>query len=808
MRSDLWYALRSLFKTPRFSLSAIVVLALGIGATTAMFSIVYYVLLRPLPYPEPDRLVFVQETSLRHGGMNPTAPATYADWRDQQDVFDSIAAAEAWGATLTGTARPEEVAGLHVSTSLLSVLRVAPMLGRGFVPEDETTEAGHVVLLSYRLWQRRFGGDRSVVGQPVTLSGASYRVIGVMPPEFQFPPFWQMKAELWAPLTVPVQRAQDRAGRSLRVFARLKRGVSLERAGAAMSAIAGRIERAYPATNTDTGARVMPLSEVVAGPSRQTLVVLLGAVAFLLLIACTNVANLLLGRASGRRKEIGIRLALGAGRGRLIRQLLFESLAISVAGGLLGVLVAGWTLSAVQASIAEASRFTLPRIQEAGLGGAVLLFGFAVSTLTGMLFGILPALQASRVDLQATLKEGGRGNSQPGRTPLRSMLVTAEIAVSLMLLAGAGLMIRSFTRLGAVDSGFDPSNVLTMRLVLSGSPHAAPERRNVFYQQALDRVAATPGVESVSGINHLPLAGDLWTFGFIVEGRPAPPPSQGPSAAFRVVFPGYFHTMRIPLLSGRDFTARDDANAPRVVIINQTMARHYWPGQDAIGKRIRLGSNGPWFMVTGIARDVEQANWGATRGDEFYFSSWQNPDDIQKYITLVVRTAGDPAALAGAVESAVSSLDRDLPLSDVLTMRQVVDRALWQPRFSTTLLAAFAGLALVLAAIGIYGVMSYDVGRRTQEIGIRMALGARPADVLRSVLAQGARLTAIGTALGIAGALVLTRYLRTLLYEVTPSDPAALAGAAGVLGLVALFAVWAPARRATRVHPIEALRNE
>src|SRR5436309_2093400 len=390
MRSDLRYALRSLWKTPRFSLVAVLILALGIGATTAMFSVVYNICLRPLAYPQPERLVFVQESSLRQGGISPTAPATYADWRDQQDVFESIAAAEAWGASLTGTNRPEEVAGLRVSTSLLSVLRVSPMLGRGFEPEDEEREAGRVVLLSYSLWQRRFAGDASAVGRTVTLNGASYRVIGVMPAEFRFPPFWQTKAELWAPLATPPQRAHDRAGRSLRVFARLKDGVPLERASAAMSAIASRIERAYPETNTDRGARVLPLQEVVAGPVRQGLIVLFGAVAFLLSIACANVANLSLSRASGRQKEIAIRLALG------------------------------------------------------------------------------------------------------------------EIVVWLMLLGGAGLMMRSVARLGAVEPGFDPRSVVTMRLILTGSPHAAPERRNVFYQQVLDRVAAVPGVESASGINHLP----------------------------------------------------------------------------------------------------------------------------------------------------------------------------------------------------------------------------------------------------------------------------------------------------------------
>jgi putative ABC transport system permease protein len=392
---------------------------------------------------------------------------------------------------------------------------------------------------------------------------------------------------------------------------------------------------------------------------------------------------------------------------------------------------------------------------------------------------------------------------------LRSLLVVGEIAISLMLLSGAGLMIRSFARLGAVDAGFDPRNVLTMRVVLTGSPHAAtPERRNAFYREILGRVGAIPGVESVSGINHLPLAGDLWTFGFLVEGRPAPSPAEIPKAAFRTVFPGYFHTMRIPMLRGRDIDARDDGAAPGVVVINQSLARRYWPNEDALGRRIRLDPDGPWFTVAGVVKDVEQADWGATAGSEFYFSQTQNPVDIQRYLTLVVRTSGDPLTLAGAIQSQIWSLDRDLPVGDVASMQQVVERAVWQPRFSTTLLGGFAGLALVLAAIGIYGVMSFDVSRRTQEIGIRMALGAKPADVMRSVLGGGGKLAAIGTAIGIAGALALTRYLKTLLYEVSTTDPATLTGAAALLGLVALAAVWLPARRATRVDPVVALRSE
>jgi putative ABC transport system permease protein len=800
MLPELRYALRSLLKTPRFSLSAILVLALGIGATTAMFSVVYHVCLRPLPYPQPGQIVFVQETSLRSGGMSATAAATYNDWRTQQDVFQSMAAAEAWGASLTGDGRPEEIAGLRVSASLLDVLRSSPLIGRGFTPEDEREQSERVVLLSHRLWQRRFGGDASALGRSLRLNGTPHRVIGIMPPDFRFPPFWAMKAELWVPLMISPQRAADRGGRSLRVFARLKDGVTLDRANAAMGAIASRIERQFPETHQGRGARAMLLDEVVAGPVRQGLVALLGAVAFLLLIACANIANLLLGRASGRRKEIAIRLALGASRGRIVRQLAVESLALSIAGGAAGVGLAAVLLAALQSSVAEASRFTLPRLHEVSLGGAVLLFAFCVSCITGVLFGLVPAFQFSRPDLRGALK--------PGRAPLRSLLVAGEIAVSLMLLAGAGLMVRSFSRLGAVDAGFNPDRVLTMRLILTGSAHAAPDRRVPFYRETLDRISAIPGVESASGVNHLPLAGDLWTFRFLVEGRATPSPSETPGAAFRVAFPGYFRTMRIPLVRGREFTAHDDADAERVVIVNETLARRYWPNEDPIGKRLRLGPDTPWYAIAGVVKDVEQRDWGATRGNEFYFPGAQNPSDIQSYLTVVVRAAGDPAALSPAIQAAVASLDRDLPIADVTTMQQVVDRALWQPRFSTTLLAAFAGLALALAAVGIYGVMSYDVGRRTPEIGIRMALGARPADVLRSVLAQGAKLTLVGSLVGVAGALILTRYLRTLLYGVSPNDPLVLAGAAALLAAVAMLAVWLPARRATRIDPLLALRSE
>ncbi len=807
MLSDLRYGVRTLIKSPRFSIIAIAALAIGIGANTAMFSVVYNVLLLPLPYPHSDRLVFIQESSLRNGGTSPTSPATFFDWRDQQHSFTAIAAAEAWHAPLTGSGQPEDVAGLRISPSLLSVLQTSPLMGRGIVPEDDQ----QVVLLSYGLWQRRFGGDPSIVGRSLTLGGAGYLVVGVMPAGFHFPPFWQEKAEMWVPLVFPPDRMADRGSRSLRVFGRLENGVSLERASAEMNAIAHRLEAAYPQDYRDRGASVIPLTEEVVGKTRTALLVLLGAVTFLLLIACANVANLLLARASGRQKEIALRLALGASRWRLVRQLLAESLLLSTAAGAVGLLLSWWAVHALAVSIPEASHFTLPRYQEIGIGGVVLLFTLAISALTSVLFGLAPALQFSRPDLHGTLKEGGRGNSRHSRTAMGRMLVACEVAVSLMLLAGAGLMVRSLSRLGAVDAGFDPHNVLTMRVVLGGGTYATPERRNAFYRQVLDRVAAVPGVRSASGINHLPLAGDLWTFSFTVEGRPAPPQSDPPGAAFRVVFPGYFQTMRIPTLRGRDFTHHDDASAPGVVAINQSMARRFWPGEDALGRRIRLGganSKSPWLTVSAVVKDAEQSQWGAAADNEFYFPYGQNPEDFQKYLTLVMRTAGDPLAVSGAIQQQIWSMDRDIPIPDVLSMQQVVDRAVWQPRFSTTILSGFAALALLLAAVGIYGVISYGVSQRRNEIGIRMALGARPRDVLRGVLGEAAVLAGVGSIAGLGAAMLLTRYLKSLLYEVSATDPVVLTVAAGILTAIALAAAWLPAHRATQIDPIEALRAE
>jgi predicted permease len=800
--SDLKHAVRSLGKSPRFAIVAVLALAIGAGANTAMFSVVYNVLLKPLAYPDPERLFFLQQTDLRTGDAFPVAPANYIDWAAQQHAFQSIASAEAWGASLTGMGRPEQLDALHVSPSLLDVLATPPALGRAFGPEDD-----HVVLLSYGLWQRRFGGDPRILGRSVTLNGEPYQVAGVMPRGFQFPPFWQEKAELWAPLVTPAARIHDRAGSSLRIFARLKPEVSIDQARAEMAAIAHRLAVEYPRTNAGTGARVTPLEEATAGRVRPALTALLAAVGFLMLIACANVANLLLARATGRQKEIALRIAIGASRARIVRQLLAESLVLSLAGTVCGLLLAYAAVGGLAASIPEASRFTLPRYHEIGLGAPVLLFALAVSTLTAFLFGLAPALQFSRPDLNSALKEGSRGSAGT-RGSLRGALVICEVAISLMLLSGAGLTLRSLWRLSAIDSGFDPHNLLSMTVNTAATEYKPMEKRDALFHATLDRIAAIPGVRAVSGINHLPLAGDEWTFPFLVEGQPIPKPEDTPGAIFRIVFPRYFETMRIKLVSGRDFTEHDNATAPRVAIINQSMARRFWPGADPVGKRFRIHINDPWITIAGVAHDAEQSDWGAPAQNEYFFPFGQNPEDFQRYATLVVRTAGDPTALAPAIEKAVWSLDPNLPIAEVQTMDQVVGRAVWRPRFSASLLGGFAALALALAAIGIYGVISYNVNQRAQEIGIRMALGARPSDVLRRVLSEGARLAAAGSAIGVAGSLVLTRYLEAQLYQVKAGDPAVMSLSAAALAAIALIASWLPARRATRVDPAVALRGE
>ncbi|HEU6451051.1 MAG TPA: ABC transporter permease [Gemmatimonadaceae bacterium] len=803
---DARYGMRTLARTPAFTTAAVIALALGIGANAAIFSVVDAVILRPLPYENPGRLAVI----LRDGDA-PVSPANFADWREQSRSFENMGAAEYWTPNMTGVAEPEKLWALHVTPSIFPMLGIAPLVGRTFLAEEGESGAEHEVVLGYSLWQRRFGGDPRIVGESITLDGAQYTVVGVMPRDFKFAPFWATKTELWAPLVVDA--AKGREASSLRVFARLAPGVSLRQAQAEIATITARLEREYPGTNRDI--TVQSLKEKVVGDIRPALLVELGAVSFVLLIACANVAHMLLARAAARRKELALRTALGASRARVMRQLLIESLLLSLLGGGAGLLLA---LGGIHALVALAPA-GIPRIDTIGLDARALLFLLGISLLTGVGFGLVPALRASATDLNDALKEGGRVSTEGiRRNRFRSVLMASEFALALMLLVGAGLMIRSFIALRAIDPGFDPHNLLTMVVPVAGSREAAPERRAIFYEELLQRVRTVPGVVSASAINHLPLAGDEWGRTFRVEGRPLAHRTDAPTATYRVIFPGYFRTMEIPLLRGRDVAEGDDLGAPAVVVVNEFLANRYWPGEDPIGKRITLDDperdSVSWLTVVGVVKNAARGEWAASEHEEVYLPFLQNRSYLEgsgahvAYQTLVIRTSGEAAALAPAVRNAVWSLDSNLPVSEVQTMDAVVARATAQPRFNLFLLATFAAVALVLAAVGIYGVMSYSVSRRTHEIGLRMALGARPGDVLGIVVGQAMALAIIGACVGFVGALALGRFMSSFLYGVQPSDPLTFLAMAVVLGAVALAASYIPARRATRIDPLLALRHE
>jgi putative ABC transport system permease protein len=798
---DLHYGLRMLRKSPGFTTVAVLTLALGIGANAAIFSVVNAVLLNPLAYKDPDRLV-----TILHYGTSPVSPANYLDYRDRTTSYDAMGAAEYWSPNLTNVGQPEHLLGLRVTQNTLSMLGVQPLVGRFFVPGEDHAGNDGEVILSYGLWQRRFSGDASVLGGTMQLDGRPYVIVGVMPAQFHFAPFWATHAELWAPLSLEA-RAQSRGGNSLRLFARLKQGVTLTQARAEMATITARLERIYPGTNTDMV--VLPLKEKVVGNIETPLLVLLGAVGFVLLIACANVAHMLLARAAGRQKEIAVRTALGARRSRVVRQVLTENLLLAGMGGSLGLLLAFCGTRALVAL----SPSDIPRVESIAIDTRVVLFLLAATALTSIAFGLVPALQASHVNLTDTLKESGRGSSDGvRRNRLRSILVASEFALALTLLIAAGLMIRSFAALQSIDPGFNPHGVLSMIVPVAGSKEGEPGRRVIFYRQMLERVRSLPGVKSATAINHLPLAGDLWDKTFIIEGRPTPAPADLPGAVYRVATPGYFQTMGIRLLQGRDISDVDAAGASPVVVINETMARTYWPSQNPLGQRIAFTSdkNSTWMTVIGVVKDPVLHDWTGKPYPELYVSAFQDGDFLGKtdYITLVVRTAGDPAAMTSSVKSAIWSFDANLPITNVFTMDDVVAQANAQPRFEMLLLSLFAGVALVLAAVGIYGVMSYSVARRTHEIGIRISLGAARADVLLLVIRQGLILALAGSGVGIASALILARLMTKLLYGVAPTDPVTFAGVAALLISVALLACYIPARRAMRFDPMVALRYE
>jgi predicted permease len=803
---DVRYGARMLARNPGFAAAIVAALGLGIGATTAVFSVVDAVLLRPLPYRDPRQLVV-----MLHRGTGPVSPANFLDWRREATLPESAGAAESWAPNLSGGEEAETVPALRMTADVLPMLGVPPLLGRAFLPAEEAPGQGRVVVLGYGLWQRRYGGDAGILGRSITLNGEPYTVVGVMPRGFEFPPFWATGAQLWAPLSL-ADRAASRSGASLRVFARLKPGATLAAARAEMAAITGRLEQQFPGTNRNLVVR--PLDDAVAGDVRPALMILLAAVGFVLLITCANVAHMLLARAAAREREVALRATLGASRGRLIRQFLTESLLLALAGGGAGVLLA---VAGVRALVAL-SPPDLPRIDTVALDGTALAFAAVVSMVTGIAFGLAPAWQAARRDVGESLKEGARGSTEGGRrSGLRRLLVATEFALALVLSAAAGLMIRSFVSLVRIDPGFDPRGVLTMVVSVTGSKEAAPERRAAFYQELVQQVRAVPGVKSASAINHLPLAGDIWGWPFQVEGRPEPGPGESPTAAYRVVLPGYFEAMGLPIVRGRDVAETDRRGGPGVVVINEWLARRHWPGEDPIGKRIGLADaqgEPSWLTVVGVVENAVRSDWAAAPADEIFLPYLQTqrylerPDTPYSYLTLVVRTDGDPSALAPSLRAVVASMNPGVPVSQVQTMEDVVARSTASPRFYLLLLGAFAGVAVLLAAVGIHGVMSYAVSRRRNEIGIRMALGATPGEVLRLVVGQGMVLALMGAAAGVVGALGLTRLMSGLLYGVRPSDPATFAAVCAFLAAVALAASYFPARQASRIDPLTALRHD
>jgi putative ABC transport system permease protein len=797
---DLRYAARLLLNTPAFSAVAIVTLALGIGANTAIFTIVRGVLLRPLPYAHPEHLVTVwQDVTARGGPADEWAtPGNYADWRREKALFEELAVITGWRPTLTGGAEPESIAGEQVSHEYFSVLGVAPALGRTFTQQDDVPNAARVAIISDELWRRRFGGSPSAVGQRVALGAEPHEIIGVLPPGFR--PIVSPGAEIWRPLRLNMANP-SRGSVVLRTIARLPAGLTLERAQTAAGVLARQLEAAYPESNEKTGILIVPLHERVVGDIKPGLLTLLGAVAFVLLIACANIANLLLARGSARGREVAVRVALGAARGRVIRQLLTESVLLAVIGGLAGVTLTVWAVDAMVAIAPQSA----PRVNEVRLDGMVLGFAAFLTLVTGMLFGLAPALHSSRRDVSSSLKDGARGGTMAGGRALRRALIAAEVALALLLLTGGGLLLQTFVKLQSADLGFDPQNVL---VGFVNPPRAAgydtPAKHRAFYDLVFEKAKTLPGVQKAAMASVLPLSGDS-DMSFVIEGRPEPRlPSETPVTWYRLVSATYFDTMGIALRRGHGF--EESERAPSIVV-NETFARTYFPADEPLGKRVRFGSQGedPWFTIVGIAADVKVRGARESARVETFIPYWQF---TEPGMVVILKASGSPVRLAGPLRQAVATVDRNVPVSGITTLTEMVGDSIDQPRFLAALALAFAMMALVLAGIGIYGVMAYSVSQRTAEIGVRMALGATRRDVFRLVVGDGLRLAAAGVLIGSAGSLLVAQSLRSMLFGVRPGDPATLAVTAAALVSVAALACVIPARRATRVDPIVALRAE
>jgi putative ABC transport system permease protein len=796
---DLRFGLRMLLKSPGFTLAAILALALGIGANTAIFSVVNAVLLRPLPYKDAERIVMVWEGKPDKGwDQFAVSPANYLDWVAQSRSLESMVAFRTSPLIATGGNEPERLRGALATREYFDLVGIKPSLGRVFLETEYEPGKGHAVILSDALYKRRFGGRPDVLGTTVMLNAEPVTIIGVMPQGFRLP----SGADALMPLAFSAQETQARGSHYLVAMARLAPGASLESASAEMSALAARLEKEHPDTNAGWIIKLVPLYEQVVGDVRPALWALFGAVGCVLLVACANVANLLLARSASRRGEIAVRAALGAGRLRLVRQLLTESLLLALLGGGLGLLLGMWSVDLLRAL----QPGNLPRLDSLSIDRTVMLFTFLASALTGLLFGLLPALALSRSHLHGALQEAGRGVRTRMSQGVRGMLVVAQVAISLVLLAGAGLHLRSIQRLMQVNPGFDPESLLTMRASLPGQKYPKDEQQTAFYDRVLDSLKVLPGVEVAAAVSPLPQSDNDLIYSVSVEGRPPSKPGEGASANWYTVSPTYFTAMRIPLLKGRLFTDADAAGAPRVALINETMARKMWPGEDPLGQRLRMGidSDAPREIV-GVVGDVRHYGLDQDVTMQMYDPVRQRP---MSGMSFVLKTSVDPASLAPAARRAVLAADPEQPVSDVRTMREVVEATTAQRRFSLLLLGVFAGIALLLAAVGIYGVVGYSVAQRTHEIGVRMALGARRGEILGLVLRQGMALALLGVGVGLVGALALTRLIAGLLFGVSASDPLTFAATAVLLSGVALLATFIPAHRATRVEPTAALRYE
>ncbi|HEY8188959.1 MAG TPA: ABC transporter permease [Pyrinomonadaceae bacterium] len=815
---DLRYGIRMLLKSPGITLVVILALALGIGANTAIFSVVDAVLLRPLPYEDSERLVFLNETSKTMDEISVSYP-NFTDWRNQNKVFEKIGVYNRGSYNLTGAGEAERIITAQMSADLFAALRVNPALGRLYTNDEDKPGAAPVVVLSYPLWQRRFGGQASILNQQLTLNGKSYTVVGIMPQGFQFP----SRAEMWVPVGQLSGEAswQQRGNHpGLYGVARLKPGVSFAQAKAEMDMIGANLEKQYQNSNAGNGVGVRPLLEIFVGDIRRALWVLFAAVAFVLLIACANIANLLLARAQSRQKEMAIRAAMGAGRWRIARQLLTESILLALIGGTLGMLIAQWGIKLILYISPDA----IPRSREIGLDWRVLAFTIGLSVITGVLFGLVPALQAGIVDVHETLKETGRGTS--GKHWLRSSLVVVEVATTLVLLIGAGLMIRSFYRLQKVDPGFSYDHLTSFTVALPQKKYSTNEQREEFYKRLLENLRSLPGVEATAAASGLPLGNNGWQTSFVIDGQPPPPREQTPLMEACLVTPDYFRAMSIPLRRGRFFNDHDDRSALvgkdlskldenqrqiaalNAIVIDDEFARRYWPNEDPVGKRIRLGpsADAPTLTVQGVVGRVKMEGLSQdSKRVQGYFPFAQIPSNG---MTVILKAAGDPNQLIAAVRQQVKAIDPDQPIYSIRTMDQIRAESVAPERLNLTLLSIFAGIALVLAIVGIYGVMSYSVTQRTHEIGIRMAIGAQPRDVFRMVIGQGMMLAMIGVVLGLVGAFGLTRLMATMLFGVEPTDPATFAAIAVLLTVVALVACYVPGRRATRVDPVVSLRYE